>query len=106
MTSTKTTLWVLVLPFFILLFFCGARYYKLSHYPNWFASVTIGDTRERVVQKMGSPDNIRNKPNWLWSTAQDAESEFMYGHSLPPEWWVIGFDNQGKVVSKAEIMSP
>lgn len=104
--SVKTLLWILVGPFIALLFFCGIRFYKLSHYSEWFASVAVGDKKELVVQKMGRPDDSRCKPDWLWSTAQDAESEFMYGHSLPPEWWVIGFDSQGKVVCKAEFMSP
>jgi len=46
----KVTLCLLVVPFLILFVFCCTRYYKVSHYPKWFTSVTIGDTKEMVVQ--------------------------------------------------------
>jgi hypothetical protein len=59
-----------------------------------------------VIRKMGPPDMIRQRPEWLYCTEARCASEFMYGHSLPPEWWVVGFDAQGRVIWKEALQSP
>ncbi len=84
--------------------YAGTRWYKLSHYPRWFATVAIGDTKETVIQKMGKPDNANRPPHWCHSP--ECDSEFMYGHSIPPEWWVVGFNRHGRAVWVAELQSP
>ncbi len=84
----------------------GVRLYKLSHYAAWFATVATGDTKETAVLKMGKPDVVHSRPHWLWCSAGNCDSEFMYGHSIPSEWWVIGFNPEGHVVWKAELQSP
>jgi hypothetical protein len=55
---------------------------------------------------MGEPDKMQSRPQWLWCDVATCESEFMYGTSLPPVWWVTGFDRVARVVWKAELNSP
>lgn len=86
--------------------YSGLRWYKLSHYSRWLATVSIGDTKDAVLEKMGTPDVVQARPHWLWCYEQACESEFMYGHSIPPEWWVVGFDRDGRAVWTAELQSP
>src|SRR5262245_8591022 len=86
----------------------GTRVYKLSNYPEWLNSVQIGDTTDQVIRKMGNPDVVQSRPHYLWCNiaVADCDSEFMYGHSIPPEWWVVGFNRDGRVVLKTELQSP
>ena len=84
----------------------GTRWYKLSNYPKWFATVAIGDTRDTVIRKMGTPDQVQSKPHWLFCNSAECDSEFMYGHSMPPEWWVVGFNREGRTVWMADLRSP
>jgi len=84
----------------------GTRWYKLSYYPEWFATVAIGDSKETVIGKMGTPDAVQSRPHWLWCNSKDCDSEFMYGHSIPPEWWVVGFNRDGRAVWTGELNSP
>jgi hypothetical protein len=70
------------------------------------STVTIGDTKETVIWKMGTPDKVQSRPQWLWCHSAECDSEFMYGHSIPPEWWVVGFNSEGRTVWKAEPVSP
>ncbi len=86
--------------------YAGVRCYKLTHYPRWLARVATGDTKEAVREKMGSPDVVRSRPHWLWCKVPECETEFRYGHSIPPEWWVVGFDREGRAIWTAELQSP
>ena len=86
--------------------YCGVRLYKLTGYRKWLATVSAGDDTATVRKKMGSPDWVRRRPEYLWCRAPGCESEFMYGHSMPPEWWVVGFDSNGRVIWTGELQSP
>jgi len=86
--------------------YAGARWYKLSHYPQWLVTVAKGDSREIVERKMGTPDAVQSKPHWLWCNAPECETEYLYGHSMPPQWWVVGFDRAGRAVWIEELQSP
>lgn len=66
------------------------RWYKISHYPKWLINVRIGDTEATVIQKMGAPDKKQKQPEPLWCQGEKCDHEFLYGHTLPPEWWVVG----------------
>ena len=84
----------------------SVRWYKISHYPVWFATVKVGDDAQTVISKMGSPDDVQTRPHWLWCTAPGCYREFHYGHAIPPEWWVVGFDTSGHVIWTDELQSP
>jgi hypothetical protein len=84
----------------------GVRWYKLSQYPVRFASIAVGDNKKTVIMKMGRPDMVQVRPHPLWCGAQNCDSEFMYGQSIPPQWWVVGFNRDGTVVCTMELQSP
>lgn len=84
----------------------ATKWFKVSRYPQKFATAAIGDSKEAVIRKMGEPDMQQSRPRWLWCNVVTCESEFMYGTSLPPGWWVTGFDREGRVGWKAELNSP
>ena len=86
--------------------YAGCRWYKLSHYGEWYSTVLVGDDLAVVLGKMGSPDVVQRRPDWLWCTSPKCVKDFMYGRSMPPEWWVIGFDIQGRVIEKEYLVSP
>jgi len=86
--------------------YAAYRWHKLSGYPKGFRTVFLGDSPEDVVRKMGRPDNVRSRPDWLWCTNQECEQEFMYGQSIPPVWWVIGFNSEGRAVWMSKLDSP
>jgi hypothetical protein len=82
----------------------GVRGYKLWHYSAWHASVVRGDSEHDVRAKMGSPDLVEIKPRWCQEPG--TVRAFMYGHSFPPEWWVVGFDEGGRVTCIVYLQSP
>ncbi|AID57975.1 hypothetical protein Geob_3856 [Geotalea daltonii FRC-32] len=84
----------------------ATRWYKISHYPKWLEAVRIGDTEASVIKKMGKPDGIQKRPEPLWCREANCDHEYLYGHSIPPEWWVVGFSSDGRVISKSELNSP
>ncbi len=69
-------------------------------------NVRIGDTEATVIQKMGAPDKKQKQPEPRWCQGAKCDHEFLYGQSLPPEWWAVGFSSDGRVVSKEELTSP
>jgi len=106
MKSQKTAMTLVTLVLAALVGYGGMRWYKLAHYPKWFVTVAIGDSKETVIRKMGAPDMVQSRPHWLWCPLPQGDSEFMYGHSVPPEWWVVSFNQAGNVISVAELKSP
>jgi hypothetical protein len=82
------------------------RWYQNAHYSEWLDTVAIGDSKEIVIEKMGTPDAVQTKPHWLWCNMAECESEFMYGQSIPPEWWLVGFNHEGRAVLKGRLQSP
>lgn len=82
------------------------RWHELSQYPEAFRTVALGDTADDVLRKMGPPDVVRSPPDPLWCRPYECTRELMYGQSVPPVWWVIGLDRQGKVVWTAKLDSP
>jgi hypothetical protein len=57
--------------------YAAVRWRQVSQYPRKFAAVAIGDIKERVIEKMGEPDGVRSKPDWLWCNVGACESEFL-----------------------------
>jgi hypothetical protein len=82
----------------------GVRGYKLWHYAEWHARVVRGDSERDVRTKMGSPDLVEASPRWCQEPG--TVRAFMYGHSLPPEWWVVGFNESGRVTCTVYLQSP
>ena len=86
--------------------YVGVRIYKHVQFPKWHASIVLGDSEEIVRAKMGSPDSVNIAPAALWCAKTGIVREFMYGHPIPPEWWVVGFDREGRVRCTTYLVSP
>jgi hypothetical protein len=87
-------------------FYGSTRLYKLSHYGAWLNTVATGDDIPTVHSKMGLPDRTQKRPDPIWCDVKGCEFEFLYGQPLPPEWWAVGFDGNGRVVWTAKLDSP
>lgn len=82
------------------------RWYRISNYPKWVATVQFGDTETSVLQLMGLPDRRRIPADQLRIRNSECDHAYLYGRSHPPEWWMIGFSAEGIVVSKSKLVSP
>jgi hypothetical protein len=84
----------------------GFRLYRFLHYGQLHSLVVAGDTEIAVLEKMGKPDLINVAPEPLWCGKRGSIREYMYGLSVPPEWWVVGFDVSGRVSCTTHLVSP
>lgn len=82
------------------------RWYRVSHYPQWVASVQFGDSEASVIRLMGLPDRRKVPADQLRVRNPDCDHAYLYGRSHPPEWWVVGFNAEGVVVSKSKLATP
>lgn len=82
---------------------------------NRYEQVMKNDSEQRVVELLGKPAKITGPPeNIAWGDADmrsnkgECVREFWYSPPLTicGEAWAIGFDQQGKVVSKYHVTSP
>ena len=93
----------------IVILFSGATYgavrvYKLAHYTEWHARVVYGDSEHDVRAMMGSPDVVVSGPSWY--KAPGTVRSFLYGHSWPPEWWIVELDARHRVTCTIYVQSP
>lgn len=78
-----------------------------------FDAVTIGDTAESVIRKMGEP-SVRETPGNLFSRyaakqcAAPCVDRLWYENrlTLDTEAWSIELDDNGRVIDKARWISP
>jgi hypothetical protein len=82
----------------------GVRVYKLWHLSEWHARILHGDSEDDVRAKMGSADLVVAGPRWCEAPA--TVRSFMYGHSFPPEWWIVELDGTGRVTCTVYVQSP
>jgi hypothetical protein len=71
-------------------------------------------TREEVLKRFGKPGDVRKcdpkSSSWdgnpVDKTSMTCIEEFWYFSKVSLEQWAIGFDKNGRVVSKAYLLSP
>ena len=89
-------------------------WYELTHYQRAYEQLTRGTTKADVLQHFGKPGRVSDCrfTHLSWDAEQeDAVSkscveifEYFSRHSI--EKWEIGFDKEGRVVSKGYLQSP
>ena len=84
----------------------GMRIFKHVQFPKWHATIVLGDSELIVRAKMGSPGRVNIAPAALWCPKTGTVRESMYGHPIPPEWWVVGFNREGRVSCTTHLVSP
>ena len=86
--------------------YAGVRLHKRWHYPEWHARVSVGDTEEAVGTKMGSPDWVHQDPDAFWCGRPRAARMWLYGGSIPPDWYLVGFGTDRKLACAEHFVSP
>lgn len=102
-------LFVIVIP----ALYASSCTYTSSRRNKAFDSVGVGDTKEAVIQKMGSP-SVREVPGALFSRyasqqCQERCAERLWYEnrlSLDTEAWSFELDKIGQVVEKTRWVSP
>jgi hypothetical protein len=106
--------WILVSAsiIFILLVFV-AIWYELTFYSRAYAWLTPGATKAEVLKRWGKPGNVGAclpHPSWdgypVKNSSMPCVEEFEYFSRFSIGEWDIGFDKNGKVVSKGYSSSP
>src|ERR1700722_12258282 len=82
---------------------------RVRHYEFEFDAISDGSTREFVLAKMGRPWKQEKCGEYLGGVAPGCVQEFIYAHPYAPyspEYWVVQFDANKKVVSHVHLISP
>lgn len=74
-----------------------------------FVAIRPGDTRQVVVQRMGSPWKDEGCGKFLGQQTADCVEELVYAHPYAPalpEYWLIQFGADRRVIEKYHTTSP
>ena len=94
----------------------GWAFRKEAQLSGAFAAVEKGDSEARVLELFGRPKSVTGVPeNIAWGTEDSirknsGECTRVFWYRRPINFdggaWVVGFDKEGKVVSKYRYASP
>ncbi len=77
-----------------------------------FSKIEIGMSEGDVIKRLGRPnlhrEGCRDAPSWLGApvSASKCSFEVQYDAQFEPQFWTVGFDEQGRVIAKYEYSSP
>jgi hypothetical protein len=108
--------WILVSASIIVIFLVSATVwygrYEQSLYKRAYVWLTPGATKAEVLRRFGKPGEIEAcdspAPSWDGSPADGMPcvEKFRYFSRISIGVWEVGFDKNGKVVSKSYLSSP
>jgi hypothetical protein len=112
--TTRFRRWMLVGASIIIFFLAFATvWYELTFYERAYAWLTRGATKAEVLKRFGKPGNIETRcdpPSWdggpVDNSSMPCVEEFQYFSHASIGEWHIGFDKNGRVVSKGYSSSP
>ena len=113
--TTQNRLWILASASIIVMFLVsGTVWYELTFYKRAYAWLTPGATKAEVLRHFGKPGNVEacvHAPSWDGEPVDDLSmpcvEEFRYfSRIISVGEWDVGFDKNGKVVSKGYSSSP
>ena len=112
--TTRIRRWILVsasIIVFLLVF--ATIWYELTFYERAYAWLMPGATKSEVLKRFGKPGNIevcRSAPSWdgdpVVNSSMPCVEEFRYFSRISIDEWDIGFDKNGKAVTKGYSSSP
>ena len=112
--TTRKIMFALVLAFAgvaVLLVSTLIRQYR--HYESAYAVLIPGTQKAMVLKQFGRPKEIRPctlKPSWdaepLEKQFTGCTEEYWYFSRISPEQWIIGFNEDGRAVTKYHFVSP
>ena len=115
MTTRRSRVWLVVSSTLLLIILISALVaFQLTRYGREYPRLTRGTTRDEVIKRFGTPGDIRKcdslSSSWDGNSVDEISKtcveEFWYFSKVSLEQWVIGFDKNGRVVSKAYLVSP
>ena len=115
MTTRRSRVWLVVSSALLLIILISALVaFQLTRYGREYTRLTRGTTREEVIKRFGTPGDVRKcdsrSSSWdgnsVDETSKTCVEEFWYFSKVSLEQWAIGFDKNGRVVSKAYLLSP
>lgn len=74
-----------------------------------FEVIKENDTKETVLESMGNPRRIEGCGEYLGDNPTGCVREFVYAHPyapLAPEYWVVYFNSNNRVLGKVHLVSP
>ena len=106
--------WAVIGSALILITFCGwFAYLWLTRYERAYANLMPETTKADVVRKFGKPDAIegcRSSPVWddrpMGKQPAKCIEEFRYYYRFRIGAWIVGFDANGRAVTKYYESSP
>jgi hypothetical protein len=88
-------------------------HYQYTRYERAYARLMPGTTKGEVIKQLGKPDDIeecRRVPLWdgqpVDNESPKCVEEFRYFSRMRIGAWIIGFDANGKAVTKYYLSSP
>jgi hypothetical protein len=88
-------------------------WYELTFYERAYAWLTPGATKAEVLEHFGKPGNVEacaHAPFWdgnpVDNSSMPCVEEFQYFSRISIGEWDVGFDKNGKAVSKGYSSSP
>ena len=88
-------------------------WYELTFYQRAYAWLIPGATKAEVLKRFGNPGNggaCLSTPSWDGDPVDNSPmlcvAEFRYFSRISIGEWIIGFDKNGKAVSKGYSSSP
>jgi hypothetical protein len=111
--TTRARVLVIVSSTLIFILLSAGVAYELTRYDREYTRLTRGSTREEVLKRFGKPGDIRKcDPTATWEGEPEGKTsitcveEFWYFSKLGFKQWAIGFDKNGRVVTKNYLVSP
>ena len=89
----------------------GWTIFRVKTIPQRFARISVGDSREQVVQLLGKPKSVEKcgepfgNPGGKFNCKEDYLYASPYAPVIP-EYWSVSFDASGRVVEKYHFLSP
>jgi hypothetical protein len=82
---------------------------RVSRWQEGYSEIRIGDSKQRVTALLGNPTAVKDCWDTSFSTLpsdvkKSCAEEYWYVAFLAD--WKIAFDREGKVISKANSVSP
>lgn len=82
---------------------------KVRFYDKEFATISDGSSQDAVLARMGRPWKREPCGEYIGGVAPGCTQEFIYAHPYAPympQYWVIQFDKDKRVVSHVNQISP
>ena len=111
--DSRRRVWAVIGCALIFVVFCWLTYRWLTRYERAYANLMPETTKKDVIKQFGKPDDIEIcRSVALWDDQPvDKESakcveEFRYGYNYRIGAWLVGFDANGRAITKYYESSP